>query len=74
MKFHFIFIVSAIAVAWISAYLGYADLFWLRILGILMGVFGFVFVLMLTDAIGDGTRTLGIDFIAIAIALLIIWV
>jgi hypothetical protein len=74
MKFHLIFIVASIAIAWLSAYLGAVDLFWLRMLAVLFGVFGFVFVFMLTDAVGDGTRSVGIDFIAIAIALMIVWV
>lgn len=74
MKFHAIFIAAAIAIVWVAAFSGNIELFWVRALGVLLGFFGFLFAIMLTDEIGDGTRSFGVDLIMIAIALFIIWV
>ena len=74
MKFHVIFIVAAIVLAWIALSFGYLELFWVRALGVLFGFFGFLFVFMLTDEILDGIRSFGVDLIIIAVVLLVIWV
>ena len=74
MKFHMIFIAAAIALVWAAMYAGYLAPFWARILGILLGFFGFLLVFMLTDEISDAIRLFGVDLIVIAIGLLVIWV
>lgn len=74
MKFHVVFIAVAIAITWLAVYFGYIGMFWLRMLGVLLGVFGFIFVFMLTDEIGGGMRSFGVDLIAIAVGLMVIWV
>jgi hypothetical protein len=74
MKFHLIFIVVIIAIMWFALLFGYLDLFWTRVLGVLVGFFGFLFVFMLTDEIADGIRSFGVDLIVIAIALFVIWI
>lgn len=73
MKGHLIFIVAAVAIAWIAMLLGVAGVFWVRVLGALLGFFGFLFVFMLSDQIGDSIRFFGIDLIIIAVGLLVIW-
>ena len=74
MKFHIIFIATVIAIVWASVYLGLIEMFWARVLGVLLGLLGFLFVFMLTDEIGDGIRSFGVGLIAIAIGLMFIWV
>jgi hypothetical protein len=74
MKWHFVFIIVAIALAWAALWFGYAGLFWVRMLGGLIGFFGFLFVFMLTDEVGDLTRMFGVDLIVIAVGLFVIWV
>ena len=73
MRYYAIFTVAIVAVIWTLMITGFISQFWVRSLGVLAGVFGFLFVFMLTDAISDGMRGFGISLIIIAIALMVIW-
>jgi len=74
MKFHLVFVVAAIALAWAAFYSGGIGVFWVRALGVLLGFFGFLLVFMLPDQLMDGMKSFGVDLIVIAAALLIMWV
>ena len=74
MKYHFMFIVLMVAIAWIALYVGLLPVFWARMIGMLLVFVGFLFTFVLTDEIGDVFRTVAIDAMVIGIVLLIIWI
>ncbi|RLI96796.1 MAG: hypothetical protein DRO99_03910 [Candidatus Aenigmatarchaeota archaeon] len=74
MKYHFVFIVLMVAIAWIALYVGLLPVFWARMIGMLLVFVGFLFTFVLTDEIGDVFRTVAIDAMVIGIVLLIIWI
>jgi len=69
-----IFVVAAITLSWAAFYSGIIDVFWVRVLGVLLGFFGFLLVFMLPDQLMDGIKSFGVDLVVIAAGLLIMWV
>lgn len=67
MKFHVLFIIIVSILGWLLLNFAMVVPLWLKLFGAIIGFFGFVFVFLLTDSIGDNMRIFGIDMIVIAV-------